>query len=540
MTREIDPITLEIIRNQLEGIAEEMGYVLIRSAYSPNIKERQDCSTALFDHTTTEPRMIAQAEHIPVHLGAMPAAVAAVVAKDPHPGDVWVLNDPFTGGTHLPDVTMVSPIAPDGEIIGYGVSRAHHGDIGGMTPGSMPAGAREIYQEGLRLPPVPIVTGGEINQHVLSILLANVRNTTERRADIQAQIAANTRAADRLKELQAKYGSELLTDAFDAVIDYSETRMRSEIASLPDGTYHATDYLEGDGITTDNITIAAAVTVQGETLAVDFSGTDAQVAGNTNAPRAVTESAVYFVVRAVTNPDIPPNEGCYAPIDISVPTGSLLDPTAPAAVVGGNVETSQRVTDVVLSAFAEALPESIPAQSQGTMNNLIIGSRESSGFTYYETIGGGFGGRPTADGLDGVQVGMTNTKNTPIEAVEVAYPMRVERYCLRPNSGGAGRYRGGMGIERSITISVPATVSVLSERRVIAPRGVAGGRDGAVGENLLGNELAPGKFTREVPAETTVTIRTPGGGGYGDPKARDPDAAAADWLDKLVTTDKDT
>lgn len=540
MTREIDPITLEIIRNQLEGIAEEMGSVLIRSAYSPNIKERQDCSTALFDHTTTEPRMIAQAEHIPVHLGAMPAAVAAVVAKDPHPGDVWVLNDPFTGGTHLPDVTMVSPIAPDGEIIGYGVSRAHHGDIGGMTPGSMPAGAREIYQEGLRLPPVPIVTGGEINQHVLSILLANVRNTTERRADIQAQIAANTRAADRLKELQAKYGSELLTDAFDAVIDYSETRMRSEIASLPDGTYHATDYLEGDGITTDNITIAAAVTVQGETLAVDFSGTDAQVAGNTNAPRAVTESAVYFVVRAVTNPDIPPNEGCYAPIDISVPTGSLLDPTAPAAVVGGNVETSQRVTDVVLSAFAEALPESIPAQSQGTMNNLIIGSRESSGFTYYETIGGGFGGRPTADGLDGVQVGMTNTKNTPIEAVEVAYPMRVERYCLRPNSGGAGRYRGGMGIERSITISVPATVSVLSERRVIAPRGVAGGRDGAVGENLLGNELAPGKFTREVPAETTVTIRTPGGGGYGDPKARDPDAAAADWLDKLVTTDKDT
>ncbi|NUE02427.1 hydantoinase B/oxoprolinase family protein [Halorubraceae archaeon YAN] len=540
MTREIDPITLEIIRNQLEGIAEEMGSVLIRSAYSPNIKERQDCSTALFDHTTAKPRMIAQAEHIPVHLGAMPAAVAAVVAKDPHPGDVWVLNDPFTGGTHLPDVTMVSPIAPDGEIIGYGVSRAHHGDIGGMTPGSMPAGAREIYQEGLRLPPVPIVTGGEINQHVLSILLANVRNTTERRADIQAQIAANTRAADRLKELQAEYGSELLPDAFDAVIDYSETRMRSEIASLPDGTYHATDYLEGDGITTDNITIAAAVTVQGETLAVDFSGTDAQVAGNTNAPRAVTESAVYFVVRAVTNPDIPPNEGCYAPIDISVPTGSLLDPTAPAAVVGGNVETSQRVTDVVLSAFAEALPESIPAQSQGTMNNLIIGSRESSGFTYYETIGGGFGGRPTADGLDGVQVGMTNTKNTPIEAVEVAYPMRVERYCLRPNSGGAGRYRGGMGIERSITISVPATVSVLSERRVIAPRGVAGGRDGAVGENLLGNELAPGKFTREVPAETTVTIRTPGGGGYGDPKARDPDAAAADWLDKLVTTDKDT
>jgi len=540
MTREIDPITLEIIRNQLEGIAEEMGSVLIRSAYSPNIKERQDCSTALFDHTTTEPRMIAQAEHIPVHLGAMPAAVAAVVAKDPHPGDVWVLNDPFTGGTHLPDVTMVSPIAPDGEIIGYGVSRAHHGDIGGMTPGSMPAGAREIYQEGLRLPPVPIVTGGEINQHVLSILLANVRNTTERRADIQAQIAANTRAADRLKELQAEYGSELLTDAFDAVIDYSETRMRSEIASLPDGTYHATDYLEGDGITTDNITIAAAVTVQGETLAVDFSGTDAQVAGNTNAPRAVTESAVYFVVRAVTNPDIPPNEGCYAPIDISVPTGSLLDPTAPAAVVGGNVETSQRVTDVVLSAFAEALPESIPAQSQGTMNNLIIGSRESSGFTYYETIGGGFGGRPTADGLDGVQVGMTNTKNTPIEAVEVEYPMRVERYCLRPNSGGAGMYRGGMGIERSITISVPATVSVLSERRIIGPRGVAGGRDGAVGENLLDNEQVPGKFTRDVPAETTVTIRTPGGGGYGDPKARDPDAAAADWLDKLVTTDKDT
>ncbi len=538
MTDAIDPVTLEVVRNQLEGLAEEMGRTLIRGAYSPNIKERRDCSTALFD---ADGRMVAQAEHIPVHLGAMPAAVAAVLEREPEPGDVFVLNDPFTGGTHLPDVTLVSPISlgdggepGDGEdIVAYAVSRAHHADVGGMTPGSMPAGARDIHQEGLRLPPIRLVEGGDRNEALLSLVLANVRNPEERRADLRAQLAATERAETRLRALSDEHGRDLLEHAFDAVIEYSEERVRTEIGTLPDGTYEASDVLEGDGVTDADIPIEATVTVDGDALAVDFSGTAPQVDGNLNAPLSVATSAVYFVIRCVTDPEIPPNHGCYAPITVEAPEGSLLNPRPPAAVVGGNVETSQRVTDVVFAALALAAPDRVPAQGQGTMNNLTIGGRNGS-FAYYETIAGGFGARADADGMDGVQVGMTNTLNTPIEALEAEYPLAVERYAFRPDSGGEGRFRGGLGLERRIRVETAATVSLLTERRRTAPRGVAGGAPGATGENLIDGEPIGAKTTVDVPPGTTVTVRTPGGGGHGHPVERDSEAIRWDRLDGKV------
>ena len=527
MTDGIDPVTLEVLRNQLEGIAEEMGQVLIRGAYSPNIKERQDCSTALFD---AEGRLIAQAEHIPVHLGAMPAAVDAVLERDPAPGDVFILNDPFTGGTHLPDVTLVSPIAIEDAIIGYAVSRAHHADVGGMTPGSMPAGAREIHQEGFRIPPTRLVEAGSRSEDLFALLLANVRNPEERRADLRAQLAANDRAELRLRELVDERGLDLVARGFDAVIEYSRDRVTAELESLPDGVYKATDFLEGDGIVDADVPIEVAVTIDGGELGVDFAGTAGQVDGNLNAPLSVAKSAVYFVVRCVTDPEIPPNEGCYEPVTVEAPDGCLLNPRPPAAVVGGNVETSQRVTDVTLTALAEAAPDRVPAQSQGTMNNLTIGGRDGS-FAYYETIGGGFGGRADKDGMDGVQVGMTNTLNTPIEALEAEYPLSVERYALRPDSGGNGRFRGGLGLERRVRVETEATVSLLTERRRIAPKGVAGGESGAIGENLIDGQSVGAKTTLDVPARTSVTVKTPGGGGHGDPKDRDSVAIERDLSD---------
>ncbi|SFR91687.1 N-methylhydantoinase B [Halomicrobium zhouii] len=506
--QKLDAVELEILRNQLESVAEEMGQVLIRGAYSPNITERRDCSTAVFD---ADGRLVAQAEHVPVHLGAMPRAVDAVLEKDPQPGDVFVLNDPFAGGTHLPDVTLVSPISPEDEIVAYAVSRAHHADVGGMAPGSMPAGAREIQQEGVRVPPIRLVRDGEVVDDVLDLFLANVRNPEQRRPDVRAQLAANERGAERIDDLLSTHGDRLRT-AFDAVIDYSRERVETEIRDLPDGTYQASDVLEGDGVTEDDVPVEVTVTVDGAALDADFAGTASQVAGNVNAPLAVAESAVYYVVRCVTNPDVPPNAGCYEPISVNAPKGSLLNPEPPAAVVGGNVETSQRVTDVVFDALAEAAPDRVPAAGQGTMNNLIVGG---PGFTYYETIGGGAGANPASDGLSGVQVGMTNTENTPVEALEAEYPLRVTTYALRDGSGGAGRYRGGDGLVRELRLEADATVSLLTERRRVAPPGRAGSEDGTTGLNLVDGEAVPAKTTLQLDAGTTVRVETPGGGGYG-------------------------
>lgn len=533
MTADLDPVDLEVVRHQLDGIAAEMGRTLIRGAFSPNIKERQDGSTALFD---AEGRLVAQVEHIPVHLGAMPDAVAAVRRLDPRPDEAYLLNDPFTGGTHLPDLTVVAPLAPEGEIVGYGAVRAHHADVGGATPGGLSARARDIYGEGIRIPPTRIVRGGTVDDTLLELVLANVRNPNHRRADLRAQLGAVELAERRLGEVLASPPDVPIETAYDGVIRYSRRRTRTAIVDLEDGDYSARDVLEGDGIGEANIPIEVTVTVDGPEMTVDFEGTAEQVAGNLNAPAAVTTSAVYFAVRCVTDPNIPPNHGCFEPISIELPAASILDPDPPAAVGGGNVETSQRVADVVLEACRPVRPD-LPAHGQGTMNNLVIGTRDGGDLTYYETIGGGGGARPRADGWDGVHVGMTNTLNTPIETLEDDYPVLVERYALRPDSGGAGEYRGGLGIERALRITVPATVSILSDRRRIGPPGTAGGEAGTPGRNLLDGEPIGSKATVEVDPGTVVRVLTPGGGGYGVADDRDTARATVDRLDGKVTED---
>ncbi|ERG98246.1 MAG: N-methylhydantoinase B/acetone carboxylase, alpha subunit [Haloquadratum sp. J07HQX50] len=518
---ELDAISLEVIKNQLEEVAEEMGEVLIRGAYSANIKEREDCSTALFDH---HGRQIAQAEHIPVHLGAMPDAVAAVREREPVPGEIWMLNDPFIGGTHLPDITLVSPVgAPDGsegtldDILGYVVSRAHYADVGGSAPGSMPAVGQEIYVEGIRIPPTRVATHDGQQKDIVELILSNMRGTAKRQADFSAQVAAHSRGAERLKQLSMTHGKRL-TEAYDAVIEYSAERMEAELAEIPDGEYQAQDVLRT--VESESIDISVTIRVDGKQVYFDFTETSDQVQGNLNAPQAVTKSAVYFVARCLTDPDIPPNAGCYRPIQIHIPDENLLNPDQPAAVVGGNVETSQRVADVLFAAFGEAEPQMAPAHGQGTMNNLVIGSRRS-GFTYYETIGGGAGASATSDGEDGVQVGMTNTLNTPIEVIETEYPLRVERYELRQGSGGAGVHSGGDGVVRTLRICEPATISLLTGRRDTPPEGIDEGECGSTGSNRIGGKVVPGKITTDVESGTTVTVKTPGGGGHGNPVTTD-------------------
>ena len=522
MTVDIDPVELEILRRQLEGVAEEMGRTLIRGAYSPNIKERRDASTAIFD---TDGRLIAQAEHIPVHLGAMPDAVAAVIEREDEVGATYIVNDPYHGGSHLPDVTIVGPLIVDGDHLGYGASRAHWADIGGPIPGGLAAEAETIFAEGVRLPPTAIARDGELDEGVVELLMSNLRQPTLRRADLEAQLGALAVARHRMGELADEHGNQLLSRAFDAVIEYARRRTESAIERLPDGTYEATDHLEAGDDEGTLIPISTSVTIDGTSVAVDFEETADQVDGNLNAPPAVAKSAVYFVVRCLTDPDIPSNHGCYAPVDISIPTGSLLDPTPPAAVSGGNVETSQRVVDVLLAAFRDA-DSSLPAHGQGTMNNVVIGFGDGS--TYYETIGGGAGGTPNRDGSDGIHVGMTNTRNTPVEALERAYQIIVERYGLRPDTGGQGTHRGGLGIERTLRLEAPAVVTVLSERRAINPPGANGGEPGALGENRLDDEVVGGKVNRSVDSGAIIQILTPGGGGYGDPGDRDQTAIEAD------------
>ena len=503
----LDPVTLSVLASALAGIAEEMGAVLIRGSYSSNIKERRDCSTALFD---ARGRMVAQAEHIPVHLGAMPEAVAAIKRRNPEPGDVFAINDPYSGGTHLPDITLVSPVALEGEILGYAVTRAHHSDVGGMRPGSAPSDSREIYQEGIIIPAVKLVRGGDYVDDVLDLLLANVRTPAIRRGDLRAQIAGNQIAEERVGELIERRGKEIVLAAFDEVISYTERRTREVIRDLPDGEYRAEDFMEGDGTADEDIPIRVKVRIKNDSMSIDFSGTSPAVRGNVNCPLAVTRSACYFALRVLLPGDVPANAGTYAPLDITAPKGSLVNAQSPSAVVAGNVETSSRIADTVLSALSGAAP--LPAQGQGTMNNLVIGG---AGWTYYETIGGGQGASHKGPGPSGVHVGMSNTLNTPTEAFELEYPMRVERYELLYGSGGEGEHRGGDGIVRSVRVLEPASLSLLTDRRRHGPRGVEGGEPGRVGHNLLNDEdLAP-KVSRELEAGDVVTVETPGGGGYG-------------------------
>ena len=486
-------VGLQVLGSALRAVAEEMGAVLIRSAFSANIKERRDCSTALFDEAG---RMIAQAEHIPVHLGAMPEAVAAVRERDPAPGEVYVVNDPFTGGTHLPDITLVSRTE-----VGFAVSRAHHADVGGMEPASLPAESTTIYQEGLVIPPI------RLTDELLTLFVANMRNPDERRGDLRAQIAAQRLAERRIVELCHRRGRERVVRAMDALFAYSERSVRAAITELPDGRYEAADRLEpAEG----ELEIRVAVTITGDEIDVDFSGTSRQHEGNLNCPLAVTRSASYFVVRALTVPDLPASGGAYAPVAVRAEPGSLLNALPPAAVVAGNTETSSRIVDALFRAFGQAVP--VPAQGQGTMNNVTFGNRR---FTYYETIGGGQGACPDRDGQSAVHVAMSNALNTPIEALELSYPIRVLRYGVRVGSGGAGLLRGGDGVIRELQALEPCRLSILSERRAHAPQGIAGGDPGARGRNLLNGEELPAKVTRSLAAGDVVRIETPGGGGFG-------------------------
>jgi N-methylhydantoinase B len=506
-TLALDPVSLAVLSNALTGIAEEMGTTLVRSAYSSNIKERRDCSTALFDEAG---RCVAQAAHVPVHLGALPGAVQAVLERRPAPGDTFLLNDPFQGGSHLPDLTLVSALGAGEELIALAVSRAHHAEVGGMVPGSMPAGAREVFQEGLIIPPVRIARAGEIDEDLFALITRNVRTPATTRGDLHAQVAAGTVAAKRLDELIARHGLDLLRTAFDAVLDYAERRARATIARLPDGVYSAAGELEGDGISDADLPIVAQVTVDGERLAIDFTGTAPAAAGNVNTPIAVTRAACLFALRTLLDADVPVNGGVERLLEVRAEPGTIVHAQWPSAVAAGNVETSQRVADTVLAALAEACP--LPAQGQGTMNNLVIGA---PGWSYYETIGGGAGASAHGAGDSGIHVGMTNTLNTPVEALELEYPLQVERYELRRGTGGSGAHRGGDGIERRIRVLEPATLSILTDRRRHTPLGAAGGGDGAVGENLLNGAPLPPKCTRPLAAGDVVTIQTPGGGGWG-------------------------
>jgi len=487
-------IELQVIGASLRSIADEMGAVLVRSAFSANIKERRDCSTALFDERG---RMVAQAEHIPVHLGALPDAVAAVRAHDPAPGEAWILNDPFAGGTHLPDITLVTRTRA-----GFAVTRAHHADVGADEPGSLPADSRRLDEEGVVIPPT------RLDDDVLEELVAQMRNPDERRGDLRAQLAAHSLAERRLDELCARRGQETVEAAMDELHDYSERLVRTEIAKLPDGRFEAADALEPTG--EGELGIAVALTIDGDQLELDFAGTADQYEGNLTGPLAVTRSACYFVVRCLTDPDVPASGGAFVPVRVLAPEGSLVNARAPAAVAAGNVETSSRIVDVVFAAFGQAVP--VPAQGQGTMNNLTLGNDR---FTYYETVGGGQGACPDADGPSGVHVAMSNTLSTPAEALELAYPLRVERHELRLGSGGAGEHRGGDGVVRELRVLEDCRLSVVAERRVQAPQGARGGEPGLPGRNLLNGEELPAKITRGLRAGDAVRVETPGGGGYG-------------------------
>jgi N-methylhydantoinase B len=524
-----DPIRLEIFKHLFASIAEEMGTVLRKSSYSPNIKERRDYSCAVFD---AQAQMIAQAAHIPVHLGSMPLSVQAAIdhyAGDLHPGDAVILNDPFRGGTHLPDITIVSPVFIKGDeaplLVGFVASRAHHADVGGMTPGSMPVG-RELFQEGLIIPPIKLVHAGRTDQSILDLILANVRTPEERLGDLLAQLAANQRGTERLKDMVNRYGREEIHTSMQALLAYTERMTRNLITSLPDGNFTFSDCLDDDGITGQPVPICVAITIKGDHATVDFSGSALQQQGNINAVYAITLSAVYYVFRCLLGLDVPNNSGCLAPVEVIAPEGTVVNALPPAAVAGGNVETSQRIVDVLLGALAQACPDRIPAASQGTMNNITIGGPLLSGrgsFTYYETLAGGTGATIGQDGASAVHSHMTNTLNTPVEALEYAYPMRVLRYEVRRGSGGLGRKHGGDGLRRDLQVLVNCQATLLTERRIHQPYGLNGGGPGQCGVNSLvrGEEQIPlaGKGTVELHPGDIISIQTPGGGGYGSMKS---------------------
>jgi N-methylhydantoinase B len=508
----LDPIMLQVLVGALRAACEEMGAVLVRSAHSANIKERRDCSTALFDPVG---ELVMQAEHIPVHLGSMPDAVAAVLEEEHRPGEHWILNDPYRGGTHLPDITLISPLFAGGRLLGFAASRAHHADVGGPTPAGMPADSTRLEDEGVVIPPT------RADDDELRRLAREMRNPEQRLADLRAQRAANLAGGQRLAELVERHGLELVQAGMGEILDYAERRTRAALAGLPDGEYEAEDVLEGGPGGSEDIRLRVSARIAGDSLTLDFAGTDPQVEGNLNCPLPVTKSAAFFAVKVLTDPDGPPSAGAFRPVEVIAPEGCLLNARPPAAVAAGNVETSSRVADLVLDVLGQATPA--PAQGQGTMNNVTLAGRRSAGahraegFTYYETIGGGQGACPDADGPSAVHVAMSNTLNTPVEALETEYPLRVRELSLRRGSGGAGRHGGGDGIAREIEALAPMSFTLITERRRHPPRGRDGGTDGAPGRNLLNGEELPSKASGELRPGDRLRIETPGGGGYGAP-----------------------
>ena len=560
-----DPIELEVFKNLYHSIAEEMGAALRRTSFSPNIKERRDYSCAVFDSSG---RVIAMGDHMPVHLGSMPMSVAAAVGDGAlEPGDIVMLNDPFRGGTHLPDITLVMPVyvferkskgkgkikvksnvngvgqecpTHKGKPDFYVASRAHHADVGGTYPGSM-GPCREIYQEGFRIPPVKIMRGGKIVADVLALLLSNVRTPEEREGDLGAQIAACQTGARRLGEICERYGLARTQRAASELLDYSEEMMRSFLGTIPPGTYSAEDFLDDDGVEDRPVRIAVTLRVHGRgrktavskkngkkqatAITVDFTGSDPQVQGAINAVEAITVSACFYVFRCLLREDVPATAGLMRPIEVIAPPGTIVNAKLPAAVAGGNVETSQRIVDVLLKALAQAIPDRIPAAASGTMNNLTIGGidpRSGEPFAYYETIAGGMGARPTKDGVSGVHTHMTNSLNTPAEALEYAYPVRLRRYSFRLGSGGGGLHMGGDGIVREIEVLTDAQVTLLADRRSRGPYGLSGGSDGAPGRTTIirqdgSQEELAGKTSVRLRSGERVRVESPGGGGWGKP-----------------------
>src|SRR6266581_1718911 len=535
----LDPVSFEILKNSLISIAEEMGVILRKSSFSPNIKERRDFSCALF---TATGQLVAQAEHIPVHLGAMPYSVQAVLKEfedDLLEGDDIILNDPYRGGTHLPDITMVSPIFFKKKLVGFAVNRAHHSDVGGVAPGSMSALSRDVNQEGIRIPPVKLWAGGKSNRQILDFVLSNVRTPDERLGDLRAQRAANLVGAKRLIELLKKSNVSTVKSGMKQLINYSEELMIKRIRELPRKSSSAIDYLDDDGFGTTDIPIKVKVNIGRESIAFDFSGSSKQVQGPLNAVYSVTLSAVYYVVRCVTDPSIPANAGCFKPIQVKAPSGTIVNAEPPAPVAGGNVETSTRIVDVALKAFAGIAPEKVCAACQGTMNNVTIGGvdpRTGKYFTYYETVAGGFGARYNKDGVDGIHSHMTNTLNTPVEALESAYPLRVRRYELVQGSGGGGRFRGGLGVRRDTEVLAEgSTISLMGERQRRGPWGLMEGTSGSPGKYgfVRGNKMAAlsSKTTFSANAGDVLTVTTPGGGGYGPSSHRTRDKIRQDRTD---------
>ncbi|HEV7614783.1 MAG TPA: hydantoinase B/oxoprolinase family protein [Solirubrobacterales bacterium] len=496
----LDPIALQVLIGGLRAACDEMGATLIRSAYSANIKERHDCSTALFDAAG---ELVMQAEHIPVHLGSMPDAVAAVLGEEQRPGVAWILNDPYRGGTHLPDVTLITPVFAAAELLGFAASRAHHADIGGPTPGGMPAFSKTLAEEGVVIPPT------RVDEELLQGLAGQMRFPRQRLADLRAQQAANRVGEVRLLELASRNGTTLLRTGMEEILAYAELRTRAALADLPDGVYRAEDVLEDDrGESRRDAVLRVEATISGELLRLDFAGTDPEVAGNLNCPLSVTKSAAFFAVRALIDPEAPPSAGAHRPIEVLAPAGSLLNARFPAAVAAGNVETSSRVADLVISALGGARP--VPAQGQGTMNNLTLANDD---FTYYETLGGGQGACPEGDGPSAIHVAMSNTLNTPVEALEAEFPLRVRELSIRDGSGGEGAHRGGEGLVREIEALAPMRFTLISERRRHPPRGRNGGGDGKTGVNLLNGEPLASKADGYLKPGDRLRIETPGGGG---------------------------